>query len=463
MKEDFSREPTVPRNLRRAVCPPKCRQCSVSFNSLKGTLRGLHFQAAPHAEDKLVRCTAGAIFDVIVDLRPDSPTLHRWFGTELTAVNRRSLFIPKGFAHGFLTLQDDSEVFYMMSVPYAPGFDRGVRWNDPALGIRWPIGTEGHLSARRGVSAAWRPDAPLSAQKRVLVTGAGGFIGRCEPRAAPRRRLRGTCRALEKRAFAATPAGAATPPGVEVYGADLLDPKAVEALIEAIQPTHLLHFAWIATPGVYWNSSQNYDWLAASRHLLDCFCQRGGRRAVMAGSCAEYDWSRVAVCNERSSPLSGASGEAMSAYAECKIAMCRALEDFGGAHDVSTAWGRIFFQYGPGEHPQRLVASVIIALLSGGEALCTHGRQIRSYLHVADVGAAFAAILDSDRRGTRQCRVWPKNIDRRAALACGAAHRAPGSVEAWRSWSPDGRAGNSRSRHRSTEPRGGLQSAVDAG
>jgi nucleoside-diphosphate-sugar epimerase len=89
----------------------------------------------------------------------------------------------------------------------------------------------------------------------------------------------------------------------------------------------------------------------------------------------------------------------MSAYTECKIAMSRELEDFGRAHDVSTAWGRIFFQYGPGEHPQRLVASVIIALLSGREALCTHGRQIRSYLHVADVGAAFAAILDSTVEG----------------------------------------------------------------
>jgi dTDP-4-dehydrorhamnose 3,5-epimerase len=118
--------------------PSEMPECSVSFNLLKGTLRGLHFQAAPHAEDKLVRCTAGAIFDVIVDLRPDSPTLHRWLGTELTAVNRRSLFIPKGFAHGFITTRAESEVFYMMSVPYAPGFDRGMRWDDPALGIRWP-------------------------------------------------------------------------------------------------------------------------------------------------------------------------------------------------------------------------------------------------------------------------------------------------------------------------------------
>ena len=101
--------------------PAAMPQCSVSFNTRKGTLRGMHFQAAPHAEDKLVRCTAGAIFDVIVDLRPDSPTWRRWFGVELTAANRRSLFVPKGFAHGFVTLLDDTEVLYMISTPYAPG------------------------------------------------------------------------------------------------------------------------------------------------------------------------------------------------------------------------------------------------------------------------------------------------------------------------------------------------------
>lgn len=119
--------------------PAEMPQCSVSFNAHKGTLRGMHFQAAPHGEDKLVRCTSGAIFDVIVDLRPDSPTQRRWFGIELTAENRLSVFVPKWFAHGFVTLKDDTEVFYMISAPYAPGYERGVRWNDPALAIRWPI------------------------------------------------------------------------------------------------------------------------------------------------------------------------------------------------------------------------------------------------------------------------------------------------------------------------------------
>jgi dTDP-4-dehydrorhamnose 3,5-epimerase len=114
-------------------------QCSVSFNAKTATLRGLHFQAAPHAEDKLVRCTNGAIFDVIVDVRPESPTHRQWFGAELTALNHRALYIPKGFAHGFISLVDRAEVLYMISVPYAAGFARGLRWNDPALGIRWPL------------------------------------------------------------------------------------------------------------------------------------------------------------------------------------------------------------------------------------------------------------------------------------------------------------------------------------
>lgn len=119
--------------------PDRMPQSSVSYNRRRGTLRGLHFQAAPHAEEKLVRCTSGAIYDVIVDLRESSPTRHRWIGIELSAENRRALFVPKDFAHGFLTLADDSEVLYMISVPYAADHRRGVRWNDPAFGIDWPL------------------------------------------------------------------------------------------------------------------------------------------------------------------------------------------------------------------------------------------------------------------------------------------------------------------------------------
>ena len=118
---------------------PELRQCSVSYNARKGTLRGMHYQSAPHEEHKLVRCTAGAVFDVIVDIRAASPTYRRWFGAELTAANRRSLFIPPGFAHGFMNLTDDAEVYYMISVAHAPKFSRGLRWNDPAFAIEWPF------------------------------------------------------------------------------------------------------------------------------------------------------------------------------------------------------------------------------------------------------------------------------------------------------------------------------------
>jgi len=116
---------------------PDLSQCSTSFNKHKGTLRGMHYQIAPNEEAKLVRCTRGAIYDVIIDLRPGSPTFKEWIATELTAENHRMLYIAEGFAHGFQTFMDESEVSYQISTGYAPFSARGVRWNDPAFGIEW--------------------------------------------------------------------------------------------------------------------------------------------------------------------------------------------------------------------------------------------------------------------------------------------------------------------------------------
>lgn len=113
-------------------------QCSISFNKKQGTLRGMHYQIAPHHENKLVRCTMGAIYDVILDLRPTSPTFKHWQAVELSAENRRMLYIPKGLAHGFQTLADNSEVFYQISAEYHPEAARAVRWDDTAFGISWP-------------------------------------------------------------------------------------------------------------------------------------------------------------------------------------------------------------------------------------------------------------------------------------------------------------------------------------
>jgi dTDP-4-dehydrorhamnose 3,5-epimerase len=117
---------------------PHLVQCSVSFNKKKGTLRGMHYQTAPHEETKLVRCTRGAIYDVMLDLRPTSPTFKQWVSVELTGENRRMLYIPEGVAHGFETLLDETEVLYQMSEFFHPDCARGVRWDDQKFGIEWP-------------------------------------------------------------------------------------------------------------------------------------------------------------------------------------------------------------------------------------------------------------------------------------------------------------------------------------
>ena len=117
---------------------PRTVQCNISFNKRKDTLRGMHYQIAPHEECKLVSCIRGAIYDVIINLRPDSPTYCKWFGIELTAKNRTMLYVPQGFAHGFLTLMDETEVLYQMSEFFHSECASGVRWNDPAFSIEWP-------------------------------------------------------------------------------------------------------------------------------------------------------------------------------------------------------------------------------------------------------------------------------------------------------------------------------------
>lgn len=140
---------------------PAIAQCSASFNAKKGTLRGLHYQAPPHAEDKLVRVTAGAIFDVAVDLRADSPTYGQWASAELTAENRRMLYIPKGCAHGFQTLRDATEVFYQIADYYEPASGRGLKWDDADIGIAWPDKAAPILSERDKTFPSLRETAAI--------------------------------------------------------------------------------------------------------------------------------------------------------------------------------------------------------------------------------------------------------------------------------------------------------------
>ena len=141
LKEDdrgFLARSWCQREFQRQGLNPQLVQCNISFNKRKGTLRGMHFQSAPHQEAKLVRCSHGAIYDVIIDLRPQSPTFKRHFAISLTSLNRLMLYVPEDFAHGFLTLEDSTEVFYQMSEFFCAESARGIRWNDPAFGIPWP-------------------------------------------------------------------------------------------------------------------------------------------------------------------------------------------------------------------------------------------------------------------------------------------------------------------------------------
>jgi nucleoside-diphosphate-sugar epimerase len=221
--------------------------------------------------------------------------------------------------------------------------------------------------------------------KRVLVTGASGFVGRQ------------TIRPLQERGFELHVAGrrapAGLPGGIEFHPADLLDCATHRPLLDRIRPTHLLHLAWYAEHGKFWEAPENALWLKATLSLVEAFCDAGGTRAVGAGSCAEYDW-RFGLLAEGETPESPAS-----LYGAAKLAAGRQSGALAAARGARLAWGRIFFPYGPGEPEARLVPHVITSLLRGEEARCTHGRQFRDFMHVADVGEALAALLDSPVAG----------------------------------------------------------------
>jgi nucleoside-diphosphate-sugar epimerase len=219
--------------------------------------------------------------------------------------------------------------------------------------------------------------------KRVLVTGASGWIGSY------------ALRFLLERGYEVHAVANRVVPqsALSVYWhrADLLDKSAVITLLERVMPTHLLHLAWYTEPGKYQTSEQNYLWCRAGIDMLRGFAAVGGRRAVLAGTCFEYDHS-AGICSETDTRC-----VPTTRYGACKLALSEVATHPPG--DLTTAWGRIFYLYGPGEHPSRLLSSVIGSLLRDEPALCTHGRQLRDYLHVGDVASAFAAILDGDVEG----------------------------------------------------------------
>lgn len=221
-------------------------------------------------------------------------------------------------------------------------------------------------------------------KKSVLLTGATGFIGRHA--IAPL-----IARGYEIHAVTSKPERTAQ--NVHWHRANLLDARETAQLVAGVRPTHLLHFAWYAEPGKFWKSKENFRWLEAGIALLQRFSESGGRRAVMAGSCAEYDWD-YGYCSEAVTPC-----RPQTPYGTCKLALQEVLRSYSETEKLSSAWGRLFHLYGPAEHPARLVSSVITSLLGNETAKCTHGSQIRDFMHVEDAASAFAALLDSDVEG----------------------------------------------------------------
>jgi nucleoside-diphosphate-sugar epimerase len=222
-------------------------------------------------------------------------------------------------------------------------------------------------------------------KRRLLITGAGGFIGRHMPAL------------MAEAGFEVHLAGRRPLSLAGVYHShqlDLHDAPATARLLANLRPSHLLHLAWYVEHGKFWDAAANVQWVESSLRLVRHFAETGGERLIVAGTCAEYQWVDQSLLDETTTPLVPASYYGLS-----KASLFQLLAGFADRMDLSFAWGRIFWLFGPHENPARLVASVITSLLAGRPALCTPGEQIRDYLSVLDAASAFAALTSSKVTG----------------------------------------------------------------
>lgn len=222
---------------------------------------------------------------------------------------------------------------------------------------------------------------------RLLLTGATGFIGR---HVMPLLASKG----YEVHGMHFGDAAPKAPAGCEYHEANVLDTAAQERLLAELKPEYLLHLAWEARPGIYWTSLANLEWMCASVNLFRSFYKQGGRRGVAAGTCAEYHWAGNTVYKENTPSL-----PPLTLYGACKAAFTQIVDTYARQENLSFTWGRLFFPFGPGEYPQRLVPTVICSLLRNEPAKTTDGRHVRDFIHVEDAARAFFSLLESNCRG----------------------------------------------------------------
>lgn len=331
----------------------------------KNVIRGMHFQIPPSDHVKLVYVTSGKIIDVCLDIRKNSQTYGKFFSVELSGDVAKCIYIPKGFAHGFISLEDNTCVHYLQTSCYNKECDCGIAYD--SFGYDWNCQTP-VVSGRDLAHQKFKDFKSPFTGKKIVLTGSTGLIGK---------------EALKPLQDA----------GFEVYcltskNCNLFDYGAVERFFEHIKPEFLLHFAWI-TGGDYLTNPINTDYVDASMNMLNVFKKYGGRRAVYAGTCFEYAF--------KDTPLKETDDlNPQTLYAECKVRLYNRAKKFCEENNISFAWGRIFYVYGHDEKRGRLTSSVIDKLSHGEEVFVKYGQLVRDYMYSRDIASAFVKIVESD-------------------------------------------------------------------
>lgn len=334
----------------------------------KNVIRGMHFQIPPADHVKLVYVTSGRIVDVCLDIRKNSKTYGKWFSVELSADVAKCIYIPKGFAHGFVSLEDNTCVHYMQTTCYNKDCDCGISYK--SFGFDWGVDNP-IVSGRDLVHPDFKDFKSPFTGKKVVLTGSTGFIGK---------------EAIEPLQEA----------GFEVYcltskNCDLFDYGNVDRFFSQIKPEYLLHFAWI-TGGDYLSNPINHDYVDASMNMLKVFKKYGGKRAVYAGTCFEYAFKDEPL--KETDPL-----DPKTLYAQCKVELNEKASQYCKNNGISFGWGRIFYVYGHNEKVGRLTQSIITNLKNNNNMVIKYGQLTKDYMYSKEIAEAFVCFINSKEDG----------------------------------------------------------------